>query len=40
MEFEHLVEIVGDVPVFETGLLLAGDMDPNHLRRHSTTHDQ
>src|SRR3990172_2920263 len=36
MEFERLVEIVGDEPVFETGLLLAGDVDPNHIRRQLT----
>lgn len=33
MEFEELLTIVGDEPVFETGLLLAGDVDPNHIRR-------
>jgi hypothetical protein len=33
MEFTRLVEIVGDEPVFETGLLLAGDVDPNDVRR-------
>lgn len=33
MEFERLVEIVQDEPVFETGLLLAGDVDPKHIRR-------
>lgn len=33
MEFERLLEIVGDEPVFETGLLLAGDVDQNHIRR-------
>ncbi|HED04851.1 MAG TPA: hypothetical protein ENI60_08880 [Candidatus Fraserbacteria bacterium] len=33
MEFTCLVEIVGDEPVFETGLLLAGDVDPNDVRR-------
>jgi predicted transcriptional regulator of viral defense system len=36
MEFDRLVEIVGDEPVFETGLLLAGDVDPNHIRRQLT----
>jgi predicted transcriptional regulator of viral defense system len=36
MEFEHLIEIVQDEPVFETGLLLAGDVDPNHIRRQLT----
>lgn len=33
MEFARLVEIVGDEPAFETGLLLAGDIDPNDVRR-------
>jgi len=36
MEFDRLVEIVGVEPVFETGLLLAGDVDPNHVRRQLT----
>jgi len=33
MKFEKLVEIVGDEPVFETGLLLAGDVDPAEVHR-------
>ena len=33
MEFVRLVEIAGDEPAFETGLLLAGDVDPNDVRR-------
>jgi predicted transcriptional regulator of viral defense system len=33
MEFPHLLEIVGDEPVFETGLLLAGDVDAANVRR-------
>ena len=33
MEFKRLLEIVGDEPVFETGLLLAGDVDPADVRR-------
>jgi len=33
MEFGKLLEIVGDEPVFRTGLLLAGDVDPVHIRR-------
>lgn len=33
MEFERLLEIVGDEPVFETSLLLAGDADPANARR-------
>jgi predicted transcriptional regulator of viral defense system len=33
MEFKRLVEIVSDEPVFETGLLLAGDVNPDDVRR-------
>ena len=33
MEFTRLVEIVGDEPAFETRLLLAGDVDPNDVRK-------
>ncbi len=33
MEFNELLRIVGEEPVFETALLLAGDVDPNHIRR-------
>jgi predicted transcriptional regulator of viral defense system len=33
MEFSDLLEIVGREPVFETGLLLAGDVDPDNVRR-------
>lgn len=33
MEFEELLRIVGDEPVFETGLLLAGAVNPAHVRR-------
>ncbi len=33
MEFSRLLEIVDDEPVFETGLLLAGEVDPNDVRR-------
>jgi len=33
MSFEQLLEIVGNEPVFETGLLLAGDVDPASVRR-------
>ena len=33
MEFKRLLEIVGSEPLFETGLLLAGNVDPNHVRR-------
>ena len=33
MKFEELVEIVGDEPVFETGLLLVGQVDSKDVRR-------
>lgn len=33
MEFETLLEIVGAEPLFETGLLLAGAVDPGDVRR-------
>lgn len=33
MKFDVLLEIVGDEPVFETGLLLAGKIRPADLRR-------
>ena len=33
MEFRELLEIVGQDPVFETGLLLAVAVDPRHIRR-------
>lgn len=33
MEFQELLCIVGDEPLFETGLLLAGDVDPDNVRR-------
>ena len=33
MKLEDLLAIVGDQPLFETGLLLAGDVDPNDVRR-------
>ena len=33
MEFTDLVKLVGDEPVFETGLLLAGNVDPRDVRR-------
>jgi predicted transcriptional regulator of viral defense system len=33
MEFRELLDIVHDEPVFETGLLLAGDADPRDIRR-------
>ena len=33
MEFTNLVKIVGEEPVFETGLLLSGHVDPIDVRR-------
>jgi predicted transcriptional regulator of viral defense system len=33
MKFERLLEIVDDEPVFESGLLLAGDVPPADVRR-------
>lgn len=36
MRFEDLLEAVGNEPVFETGLLLAGDVDPGDVRRQLT----
>jgi len=33
MQFQRLLEIIGDEPVFETGLLLAGQVDPVDVRR-------
>ncbi len=33
MKFKELLGLVSDVPVFESGLLLAGDRDPNDVRR-------
>ena len=33
MKFGNLLSLVGDQPLFETGLLLAGDVDPNDIRR-------
>ena len=33
MKFEALLQIVEDEPVFETGFLLAGDVDPADVRR-------
>jgi hypothetical protein len=33
VKFEDLLVAVGDEPVFETGLLLAGDVDPGDVRR-------
>lgn len=36
MEFQQLLQIVGQEPVFETGLLLAGDVNPVYIRRQLT----
>lgn len=36
MKFKRLLELVGDGPVFETSLLLAGDIDPNIVRLQLT----
>ncbi len=36
MKFDELVRIVGDEPVFETGFLLAGDVNPDAVRRQLT----
>jgi len=33
MKFEDLLSLVGDQPLFETGLLLAGNVDPDDIRR-------
>ena len=33
MKFEELLKVVGDEPLFETGLLLSGDVDPSDVRR-------
>src|SRR5215213_3206383 len=33
MRFEDLLEAVMEEPIFETGLLLAGDVDPDDVRR-------
>jgi predicted transcriptional regulator of viral defense system len=33
MEFSELIEIIQDEPVFDTGLLLAGDANPREIRR-------
>ena len=32
MEFTHLVKLIGDEPAFETGFLLAGDVNPRDVR--------
>ena len=36
MEYEKLLELVGDVPVFESALLLAGKVNPENVRLQLT----
>jgi len=36
MDFVRVLDITSNEPVFDTGLLLAGDVDPNHIRRQLT----
>ena len=36
MEYERLLELVGDEPIFETSLLLAGKVNPNVVRLQLT----
>jgi len=36
MEFEHLLELVGEEPVFETSLLLAGKVNPDSVHLQLT----
>jgi len=36
MKFSELLETAGDLPLFRTGLLLAGDRDPADVRRQLT----
>lgn len=36
MEFKQLLKLVGNEPLFETALLLAGDVSPNYLRLQLT----
>src|SRR5512136_2405664 len=36
MEFERLLELIGDEPVFETALLLAGKVNPDIVRLQLT----
>ena len=33
MKFDDILSLVGDQPLFETGLLLVGNVDPNDVRR-------
>ena len=36
MEFDRLLKLIGDDPVFETSLLLAGNIDPQNVRLQLT----
>lgn len=36
MEFSELLEIVGDIPVFESALLIDGEVDAADVRRQLT----
>jgi hypothetical protein len=36
MEFDHLLQLVGDEPLFETSLLLAGKVSPGYIRQQLT----
>jgi len=36
MDFERLLELVGDEPLFESSLLLAGDVNPDNVRLQLT----
>lgn len=36
MEFDRLLKLIGDDPVFETSLLLAGNIDPKNVRLQLT----
>lgn len=40
MKFSDILSLVGDLPFFETELLLAGDIDPNDLRRQLSRWEQ
>lgn len=40
MEFDHLLNLVGDEPVFESALLLAGDINPKVVRLQLTRWDK
>ncbi len=38
MEFNNLIKIAGDEPAFETGLLLAGEVDPTEIESGKFSH--